>query len=179
VETQILPHINSSGLPLLPKHQRVLSSRTHQGEWIIYETLFFLRRKASTLFHALVITAFFLGQYRTRDEDLFGMVCCLMAVERHVDMDPWNLSDKATCSHEEMSPEQLATKLSAFQVGWPPEAERGWEMIINILQEGEDPRKLNLREGIAPLLPNRIKNQESFDSTSQKSRTSMNCTSMI
>ena len=99
------------------------------------------------------------------------MVCCLMAVERHVDMDPWNLSsavavsipllldtsDKATCSHEEMSPEQLATKLSAFQVGWPPEAERGWEMIINILQEGEDPRKLNLREGIAPLLPNRIK----------------------
>ena len=139
-----------------------------------------------TPFHALVITAFFLGQYRTRDEDLFGMVCCLLsliAVERYGEREPLNLSsavavsipllldtsDGATCSHEEMSPEQLATKLSAFQVGWSPEAERGWEMIINILQEGEDPRKLNLREGIAPLLPDRIKNQESFDPTSLES----------
>jgi hypothetical protein len=136
-----------------------------------------------TPFHALVITAFLLGQYRTRDEDLFGMVCCLlslMAVERYVGREPLNLtsavavsiplllgtSDEVTCSHEKMSPEQLATKLSAFQVGWSPEAERGWEMIINILQEGEDPRKLNLREGIAPLLPDWIKNQESFDLTS-------------
>ena len=136
-----------------------------------------------TPFHALVITAFFLGQYRTRDEDLFGMVCCLlslMAVEHYEERGPLNLSvaipvsipllldtsDEVTCSHEEMSPEQLATKLSAFQVGWSPEAERGWEMIINILQEGEDPRKLNLREGIAPLLPDQIKNQESCDPTS-------------
>lgn len=136
-----------------------------------------------TPFHALVITAFFLGQYRTRDEDLFGMVCCLlslMAVERYVESGPPNLSlaiavsipllldtsDEVACSHEEMSPEQLATKLSAFQVGWSPEAERGWEMIINILQEGEDPRKLNLREGIAPLLSDEVKNRGSFNPTS-------------
>ncbi|KAF2176616.1 hypothetical protein K469DRAFT_678410 [Zopfia rhizophila CBS 207.26] len=135
-----------------------------------------------TPFHALVITAFFLGQYRTRDEDLFGMVCCLlslMAVERYRGREHLNLSsavavsipmlldtsDGVACSHEEMSPEQLGTKLSAFQVGWSPEAERGWEVIINILQEGKDARKFNLREGVAPFLSDRIKNQESFDPT--------------
>jgi hypothetical protein len=102
--------------------------------------------------HTIVLTAFHLAQSGAQDEDLFGMICCILAftvfsrsdaydVEKcHVSIDLLLGShSNPLCTHEELSAAEFADRLtSVAQDCLPANAKFGWTAICLILQQFED-----------------------------------------
>jgi hypothetical protein len=102
--------------------------------------------------HSMVLTAFYLAQFGTEDEDLFGMICCLLRFI--VSNTGWEngleqgqisiellLGDHSTalCSHEELTAAEFADKLTLVaQDRLSSNAKIGWAAIHQILQQNED-----------------------------------------
>lgn len=103
--------------------------------------------------HALVLTAFYLGQFGSDEEDLFGMVCCvlcLLSSATTVGIDVLKsveisltllLNDDPGegCSHRAFSPAELAEALTLFiHKTWRNKAGLGWQVMYYILREAEE-----------------------------------------
>lgn len=110
--------------------------------------------------HALVLTGFYLGQFGSDEEDLFGMVCCLLCllscasdeidISEPVEISLTLLLNDDTgegCSHESFSPAELAEVLSpSVHKAWPENARLGWQVFSYILREAEDQRRSRIPE---------------------------------
>jgi len=101
--------------------------------------------------HALVLTAFYLGNGGCEDEDLFGMICCLLCLLRngghhHVSEAAeislsllFDEDDGHTCTHNSLSPAELAETLWQTKVSyWSTTAAMGWQILLHIIREAEE-----------------------------------------
>jgi hypothetical protein len=100
-----------------------------------------------------VLTTFQLFKYGTEEEDLFGMICCLL---RLVASSPFGSEEfskvevsislfndnaaQAECAHEKLSPAELADKLNTAVQDClcPEERKKGWHAFVLVLNQIED-----------------------------------------
>ncbi|KAF2828765.1 hypothetical protein CC86DRAFT_347233 [Ophiobolus disseminans] len=99
--------------------------------------------------HSLVMTAYHLASSGCVEEDLFGILACLLCL-LSCRLDPRtsaNISVAALlqtasadalevgCDHEELTPAQLAKRVSALLVAgtWTEKAQMGWEVFCGVL----------------------------------------------
>ncbi|KAF2874415.1 hypothetical protein BDV95DRAFT_332278 [Massariosphaeria phaeospora] len=95
--------------------------------------------------HTLVVTAYHLASSGCKDEDLFGLVTCLLCLISHgVDSrSKANVSLNALlqfdgpenqCDHQELSPSELAEQFGAsLQNYWTPKVRTGWKVFQRLL----------------------------------------------
>lgn len=116
--------------------------------------------------HAMVLTAFFLTKFGSEDEDLFGMVCCILCLLSYASEDtdvsgPAEISIillqggdglSGMCSHRALSPAALAKDLTSLvQEMCNEKAKLAWLVICRILRGNEagrrvrPPRRMQLR----------------------------------
>jgi len=102
--------------------------------------------------HTIVLTAFHLAQSGLRDEDLFGMICCVLCFtvcskSTELELDRAQISidlllgddSSSLCTHESLTAAQFAKKLLAASIdSFPTSARPGWSVICQILQQIED-----------------------------------------
>lgn len=103
--------------------------------------------------HTLVMTAFHLVISGCEDEDLFGILACLLSlVARGVDASlTADLSlilllgrevPSNVCSHKKISPADLARSIApCFPAPPPPKADIGWRLFCHILRQCEQIKK--------------------------------------
>jgi hypothetical protein len=96
--------------------------------------------------HTLVLTAYYLACNGCQDEDMFGMVACLLCMIS-VGLDPRKTADISVaalfqdmeldhqCDHEELSPAVFCDRLTdTLQIGsLPSKAQLGWEVFCALL----------------------------------------------
>jgi hypothetical protein len=99
--------------------------------------------------HTLVMTSFYLATAGCQDEDLFGMICCLLSLLA-CKVDPRKTSNVSlpillvaqegdTCSHEEYTPAEFAEHLGDKTVDtWPEVTKTGWQVLCHILRVAEE-----------------------------------------
>jgi hypothetical protein len=99
--------------------------------------------------HTLVLTCFYLGTAGCQNEDLFGMICCLLSLLA-AQVRPWvtamlslpmllGVDEGDTCSHKELSPAELAKCLSKDTINkWPDITRTGWQIFYHILRIAEE-----------------------------------------
>lgn len=95
--------------------------------------------------HAMVMTAILLAERGTADEDLFGMVACLLCLLRkgakpslktELSVDAlWGDSSSTACVHESFDAVQLADRVPADRIqNWTPGARTGWKLFCYVLR---------------------------------------------
>jgi hypothetical protein len=97
----------------------------------------------------LIMTSFYLATAGCQNEDLFGMICCLLSLLA-CEVDPRKTSEISlpillvakegdTCSHEHYTPAELAECL-ADEAGelWPELTKTGWQVLCHILRVAEE-----------------------------------------
>ena len=101
--------------------------------------------------HSLVMTAYHLAMSGCSDEDLFGMLACLLCLIS-CGLDPRKtasisvaalMQTDATgimCDHEELTPAELADKISTYPVvsSWNAKVRSGWAVFCGVLRLCED-----------------------------------------
>jgi hypothetical protein len=104
--------------------------------------------------HSLVVTAYHLANNSCQDEDLFGMLACLLCFLA-CDIDPrkvatisvTNLMEtdamEGECDHEELTAAELAEKISSHLSvhTWNETVQSGWAVFCGILRLSEDAYK--------------------------------------
>ena len=101
-----------------------------------------------TPLHTLVLTAFAVAQQGAAGEDLFGILACALCLLWHgadasltaqISFDAlWHVDQIDQCSHEELSPADLADKLtSRFQDSSSREVRTGWEILRIVLRSSQ------------------------------------------
>jgi hypothetical protein len=102
--------------------------------------------------HTMVLVAFNLMTHGKRDEDLFGMVCCLLCYTSSTFFGGQEFGRAEIslhlfyghlhadyCAHELLSPAELAGRLSTGVTGsMPSQAVNGWQAFTQVLQLIED-----------------------------------------
>jgi hypothetical protein len=103
--------------------------------------------------HTLVLTAFQLARNGCNKEDLFGVLACLMCLLHH-GADPCatahisiaallDIESKERCSHEQLSPTDLAEQVpEAMTSTWPLPARRGWQLFCLVLRNAHHEKGL-------------------------------------
>ncbi|KAH0553065.1 hypothetical protein GP486_006742 [Trichoglossum hirsutum] len=104
--------------------------------------------------HTLVLTAAHLALYGCEDEELFGMVACLLcliangadpSLKAHISalaLLGKEMGDE--CSHEALTPAELAERMKTKSFSrWPQKAKIGWELFCYILQTSQQEREQN------------------------------------
>ncbi|KAM0799060.1 hypothetical protein BDR22DRAFT_881333 [Usnea florida] len=121
--------------------------------------------------HTLVLVGFHLSRSGFENENLFGILACLLCLLRY-GANPFlkaNISVKALldddqgddCTHEELSPAELVEKLSSvLKMTWSKEIGTGWEIICNILRRSQAARNANLPEGCSTSSENEMSTDE-------------------
>lgn len=101
-----------------------------------------------TSLHALVVVAYCLATFGMDEEDLFGVICCLVAMLQYP-MDPrtqvevsvnelFGIETGIACSHVALSAAKLADLLSqTVQKSMPQQAKVGWKVFCLILEQAE------------------------------------------
>jgi hypothetical protein len=121
---------------------------------LFFDRCFLCANKMELLpLHTLVLTTFQLFKHGTEEEDLFGMICCLL---RLVTSSPWDREDFAKievstklfsndaaqdgCAHERLSPGELAHRLdlSAQDYACPETRKKGWHAFVLVLDQIEE-----------------------------------------
>ena len=128
-----------SGFPLDPNHPSGLFQRScgHCG-----------RRLEILPLHTLMLVALQLSLYGKDDEDLFGILACLLCLLiNHVDPSKTaeisdalfkDLYNDDQCSHESMTPSRLAERILAqFSASWSPKLVTGWRICHWVLVHAE------------------------------------------
>jgi hypothetical protein len=99
--------------------------------------------------HTLVMTSFYLATAGCQDEDLFGMICCLLSLLA-CEVDPRETSEISlailldaqeggTCSHEKYTPAEFAECFLDKAVStWPELTKTGWQVLCRILRVVEE-----------------------------------------
>ena len=101
--------------------------------------------------HTLVLTAFWLGNNGCEDEDLFGIIYCLLSMISCRMGKQLSLTaeislslllgddDNHTCTHSSLSPLEMAEIIWETKVGgWSTRAAMGWQVFLHILREAEE-----------------------------------------
>jgi hypothetical protein len=101
--------------------------------------------------HSLVMTTYHLANSSCQDEDLFGMLACLLCfISSGLDLQKTaNVSVTALmqtditgiiCDHEDLTPAELAEKISEYSVveSWSTKVRTGWEVFGGVLRLCED-----------------------------------------
>jgi hypothetical protein len=95
------------------------------------------------------MTSFYLATAGSQDEDLFGMICCLLSLLA-CEVDPQETSQISlpillvaqegdTCSHEEYTPAEFAECLMVKTMyTWPELTKLGWQVLCEILRVAEE-----------------------------------------
>lgn len=95
------------------------------------------------------MTSFYLATAGCKDEDLFGMICCLLSLLA-CDVDPLKTSKISlpvllvalagdACSHKSYTPAEFAECLADEASGtWPELTKTGWRVICHILRVAEE-----------------------------------------
>lgn len=96
--------------------------------------------------HCLVVTAYHVACHGCEDEDLFGMVACLLCLIANgfdtrkmasisITALVQNAGLESPCDHEELSPAELSQKLSETPASssWSAEVKTGWSVFCGIL----------------------------------------------
>jgi hypothetical protein len=97
-----------------------------------------------TPIHALVVVSYYLASYGFDEEDLFGVICCLLALiagefdpTLEVQISPTALLDMdqgTSCTHENLSSAALAQRLQELSSGeWTEKVNIGWETLRQVL----------------------------------------------
>ncbi|OJD30009.1 uncharacterized protein BKCO1_6800019 [Diplodia corticola] len=99
--------------------------------------------------HALVVTAFHLAEHGVEDEDLFGILACVLRMLANgvdprlkpaISMELLGIhpsGDMDTCTHEDLTPYQLAQCLGSYSIFWPEKLVTGWGILCWILGRSE------------------------------------------
>ncbi|KAF2475822.1 uncharacterized protein BDR25DRAFT_278511 [Lindgomyces ingoldianus] len=101
--------------------------------------------------HSLVMTAYHLASSGCQDEDLFGMLACLLCFIS-CGLDPrktasvsfalfmQTIPSEIACAHEELTPAELAEKISTYSVSnsWSAQVQSGWAVFCGVLRLCED-----------------------------------------
>jgi hypothetical protein len=102
-----------------------------------------------TSLHTLIMTSFYLATAGCKDEDLFGMICCLLSL-LVCDVDPLKTSKISlptllvapagdACSHKSYTPAEFAEYLAdETSDTWPELTKTGWQIICHILRVAEE-----------------------------------------
>ncbi|MCJ1472336.1 hypothetical protein MMC13_000983 [Lambiella insularis] len=113
-------------------------------------------RMSLTPLHTLVLTAFGLAQFGTKDEDLFGMIAvllcmlgkCYCGVVAEVSTSSLfpveGVGDSSTqdCNHEILTAAQLADRVPlSFSEKWTDKVRTGWEIFCYILHRYDKERR--------------------------------------
>ena len=106
--------------------------------------------------HTLVMTAFYLARSGCEDEDLFGILACLLGLvaggadaSLTADLSLMLLLGREVpsniCSHKKISPADLARSIASyFPVPPPPKADVGWRLFCHILRQCEQIKREEL-----------------------------------
>jgi hypothetical protein len=99
--------------------------------------------------HTLIMTSFYLATTGFQNEDLFGMICCLLSLLA-CEVDPRKISEISlpillgaqegdTCSHESYTPVEFAERLADETMDtWPELPKTGWQVLCHILRIAEE-----------------------------------------
>jgi hypothetical protein len=99
--------------------------------------------------HTLIMTSFYLATAGCRDEDLFGMICCLLSL-LVCDINPLKTSKISLpillvahtadiCSHKDYTPAEFAECLAdGILDTWPELTKTGWRILCHILRVAEE-----------------------------------------
>jgi hypothetical protein len=110
--------------------------------------------------HTLVLTAFQLAHSGCQEEDLFGVLACLLCLLGH-GIDPCatahisiaallDIESDERCSHEDLSPIELAEKVpEAITSTWQLPARTGWRLFCLVLRYSHHERKLKTDGGVS------------------------------
>jgi hypothetical protein len=109
-----------------------------------------LKLQSQTL-HSLVITAYHLANNSCQDEDLFGLLACLLCfIACNVDLRKTAIVSvtslmeadvlEGECDHEELTAADLAEKISLYPRvhAWSETVQSGWAVFCGILRLSED-----------------------------------------
>ena len=107
--------------------------------------------------HTLVLTAFQLARNGCHEEDLFGVLAVLLCLlshganpraTAHISISALlDIESEEWCSHEELSPADLAEQVpEAMTSRWPLLARRGWQLFCFVLRNSHDERSLKTLE---------------------------------
>lgn len=96
--------------------------------------------------HTLVMTAFHRANHGSTDEDLFGMLACLLCL-LNCDAVPIRKAELSTgilfgrsphavgCVHEKLTPAELADRVpSTYIEAWPAQVKTGWKVFCFVLR---------------------------------------------
>jgi hypothetical protein len=167
-DSPCIRHLFASGQATIPstwKHKfchTSVQAICHSIMMISYKVPVIARREPSGLYlrqcfncgtklqllplHTLVLTAYYLASNGCEDEDMFGMVACLLCMIS-VGHDPRRTADISVaalfqdmeldhqCDHEELSPAVFCDRLTdTLQIGsLPAKAQLGWEVFCALL----------------------------------------------
>jgi hypothetical protein len=106
--------------------------------------------------HAMVMTAFHLACYGCADEDMFGMLACVLCLIS-LGIDPRStasISVKALlhgedledfCDHEDLTPAEFCYRLSKYsdQYRWSAKVRVGWGVLYATLHQSEKAEKMS------------------------------------
>ena len=108
--------------------------------------------------HTLIVVGFHLSRFGCENENLFGIVACLLcllscgadpslkaniSVQHLLGSDPVN-----GCTHERLNPAELVKKASStFELTRSKETNTGWQIIYNILRHSEAEWEANFHDG--------------------------------
>jgi hypothetical protein len=107
--------------------------------------------------HTLIMTSFYLATAGCQDEDLFGMICCLLSL-LVCNVNPLETSRISlpillvaqtgdTCSHKDYTPAEFAECLAdGILDTWPELTKTGWRVLCHILRVAEETRDGVLNE---------------------------------
>jgi hypothetical protein len=99
--------------------------------------------------HTLIVTSFYLATAGCQDEDLFGMICCLLSL-LVCKVNPLKASRISlpillvaqtgdTCSHKDYTPAKFAECLTDGILDmWPELTKTGWRVLCHILRVAEE-----------------------------------------
>lgn len=100
--------------------------------------------------HSLVMTTYHLASSGCQDEDLFGMLACLLCYiscgfnprdTASISVTAFMQTDAmVTCDHEELTPAELAEQISTYPVAisWSTKVQLGWAVFCGVLRLCED-----------------------------------------
>lgn len=101
-----------------------------------------------TSLHAFVVVSYCLATFGLDGEDLFGVICCLVAIlqspinpriEVEISVNElFGIENGTACSHVSLSPANLAALLSqTVGKSMPQQAKVGWKVFCLILERAE------------------------------------------
>ena len=114
--------------------------------------------------HTLVLVGLHLSHSGCKDENLFGILACVLCLLNHganpllkaaISVQAFLDNDQVNeCSHEELDPAEFMEKISTrLKLGWSKELSTGWQIIYNALKQSQAEWKIHEETSHGHYLP--------------------------